>query len=119
MSILQKMHQLQLFRRMGHGQETGCRRILGTGKASYSAEKTSTERWQAKGRAMAGGPETGPNLTDRGKPGSKHHVMADAKGTPLAMRLTGAKAHGVAELIPLVDDGPIFPRVGWSSPEKA
>ena len=108
------MHQLQLFRRMGHGQGTGCRRILGTGKASYSAEK-----WQAKARAMAGGPETGPNPTDRGKPGSKHHVMADAKGTPLAMRLTGANVHGVAELIPLVDDGPVCPRVGWSSPEKA
>ena len=33
-----------------------------------------------------GGEGTGPNPTDRGKPGPKHHVIADASGIPLAVR---------------------------------
>src|SRR6476646_8833429 len=34
-------------------------------------------------RALGGGEETGPNPTDRGKPGSKHHVLTEAQGVPL------------------------------------
>jgi hypothetical protein len=45
-------------------------------------------------RAVGGGGETGPNPTDRGKPGSKHHPITDARGLPLAAILTGANAHG-------------------------
>lgn len=49
------------------------------------------------------GAQTGPNPTDRRKPGSKHHVLSDANGVPLATTLTGANAHDVTQLIPLVD----------------
>lgn len=49
------------------------------------------------------GAKTGPNPTDRRKLGSKHHVITDAQGVPLATRLTGAQAHDVTQLIPLVD----------------
>src|SRR5215218_6074676 len=35
-----------------------------------------------------GGQETGPNPTDRGRAGSKRHLITDAKGVPLALRLT-------------------------------
>jgi len=49
------------------------------------------------------GAQTVPNPTDRRKPGSKHHVLTDAKGIPLATTLTGANAHDVTQLIPLVD----------------
>lgn len=52
------------------------------------------------------GAKTGPNPTDRRKLGSKHHVITDAQGVPLAPRLTGAQAHDVTELIPLVDSIP-------------
>ena len=31
----------------------------------------------------AAGKKTGPNPTDRGKPGSKHHLLTEANGTPL------------------------------------
>jgi len=55
---------------------------------------------------MAGGLETGPNPTDRGKLGSNHNVLADANGVPLAMLMTGANVHDVSELIPLVDKVP-------------
>ena len=34
-------------------------------------------------KAPEGGEDTGPNPTDRGKSGSKHHVMTDAQGIPL------------------------------------
>ena len=35
-------------------------------------------------RAMKGGPATGPPPVDRGKTGSKHHLMVEAYGLPLA-----------------------------------
>ena len=40
-----------------------------------------------------GGDATGPNPTDRGKPGTKRHIMVDRAGTPLAVVLTGANRH--------------------------
>jgi transposase len=48
------------------------------------------------------GAQTGPNPTDRRKKGSKHHVITDAHGTPLACKLTGANRHDVTQLIGLV-----------------
>jgi transposase len=53
--------------------------------------------------SRAGGTKTGPNPTDRGKAGSKHHVITDAAGIPLATTLTGANAHDVTQLLPLVE----------------
>ena len=50
-----------------------------------------------------GGGLTGPNPTDRGKAGSKHHVITDAQGIPLAVVLTGANVHDVTQALPLVD----------------
>jgi transposase len=54
-------------------------------------------------RALGGGEETGPNPTDRAKPGSKHHLITDGGGIPLAAILTGANTPDVNELEPLVD----------------
>ncbi len=50
-----------------------------------------------------GGAKTGPNPTDRRKTGSKHHVITDATGIPLAVTLTGANCHDVTQLLPLVN----------------
>jgi IS5 family transposase len=36
------------------------------------------------------GPKTGPNPTDRGKPGSKRHLVVDRHGIPRAFLLTAA-----------------------------
>lgn len=52
------------------------------------------------------GKKTGPNPTDRRKAGSKHHVISDAHGIPLHATLTGANAHDVTQLLPLVDGIP-------------
>ena len=38
-------------------------------------------------RAVYGGDQTGPNPTDRAKRGSKRHLICDAQGVPLAIRL--------------------------------
>jgi transposase len=54
-------------------------------------------------RAPHGGAETGPNPTDRRKSGSKHHILTDAQGIPLATALSGAHRHDVTQLLPLVN----------------
>ena len=57
----------------------------------------------ASSKAPKGGELTGPNPTDRRKKGSKHHVITDARGVPLATELTGANRHDTTQLLPLVD----------------
>jgi transposase len=57
-------------------------------------------------RAPCGGEKTGPNPTDRRKSGSKHHLLTDAHGIPLATVLTGANRHDVTQLLPLIDKIP-------------
>jgi transposase len=57
-----------------------------------------------------GGAQTGPNPTDRGKSGSKRHLVTDAKGTPLAIVHTGANCHDSNMAIPLIDAIPPIKR---------
>jgi hypothetical protein len=54
-------------------------------------------------RSLLGGEKTGPNPTDRGKNGSKRHVIVDGNGTPLAIEHTGANVHDSEMAITLVD----------------
>src|SRR5262245_1719691 len=49
---------------------------------------------------------TGPNPTDRAKKGTKRHLLVDGRGTPLAVRLTGANRNESLEALNLVDDVP-------------
>lgn len=49
-----------------------------------------------------GGDHTGPNPTDRGKLGCKHHVIVDQRGLPLASQLSAANVHDSRLLQPLV-----------------
>lgn len=57
-------------------------------------------------RAPGGGAKTGPNPTDRRKRGSKHHLLTDAHGIPLAAILTKANRHDVTQLLPLLKKVP-------------
>ena len=50
-----------------------------------------------------GGPETGPNPTDRGKAGTKRHLVVDGRGTPLGVTLTGANRHDSMALAATLD----------------
>jgi transposase len=54
-------------------------------------------------RALGAGEESGPNPTDRGRPGVKHHVLTDAHGIPLAADTTGANVPDINELLDLVE----------------
>src|ERR1700730_5843592 len=42
-------------------------------------------------------------FTGRLQKGSKHHVITDAQGVPLAIELTGAQRHDTTQMLPLVD----------------
>ena len=65
------------------------------------------------GASRFGGDQTGPNPTDRRKNGSKHHVITDANGLPLATVLTGAHRNDVTQLLVLVEAiPPVAGRVG-------
>jgi len=46
---------------------------------------------------------TGPSPVDRARTGSKHHLLVDATGIPLAVALTGGHRNDVTQLMPLLD----------------
>jgi transposase len=54
-------------------------------------------------RATQGGTGTGPNPTDRAKPGTKHHALTEGQGLPLAVKVTGANRNDITQLKPLVE----------------
>jgi transposase len=56
---------------------------------------------------------TGPSPVDRAKTGSKHHLIVDAHGIPLAITLTGGQRNDVTQLLPLIDGvGPVTGKNG-------
>jgi len=57
-------------------------------------------------RALGGGEKTGQNPTDRRKLGTKHHVLTDANGIPLATTITGSNVPDVKEVLQVVDAVP-------------
>ena len=58
-------------------------------------------------RALGGGTRTGPNPTDRGRPGSKHHAVVDRHGIPLGATTTAANVPDVIALPGVVDAIPV------------
>jgi putative transposase len=63
----------------------------------YAKKRTIKWKWQSIDSkscpAPLGGEQTGKNPTDRGKRGSKIHILVDQRGAPLAVVLTGANEH--------------------------
>lgn len=57
-------------------------------------------------KAPEGGEDTGPNPTDRGKSGSKHHVMTDAQGIPLSATVTAANVNEVTQVFDVLTKMP-------------
>jgi transposase len=60
-------------------------------------------------RAFGGGEATGLNPVDRSRKGTKHTLLVDRHGVPLAIRTAGANASDHRQIIPRILD---FPRVG-------
>jgi transposase len=69
-------------------------------------------------RAFGGGDDTGPNPTDRRKPGTKHTLMVDRHGVPLAIHTAPANASDQTQIIPLVVDFPAVPGQPGRPPTK-
>ena len=67
-------------------QEVLLAKLQGAGQIDWSRAVVDS----ASVRAVGTGGKTGPNPTDRAKPGSKHHLLTDAGGIPLGKTLTGA-----------------------------
>ncbi len=61
---------------------------------------------QREPACQKGGAEVGPNPTDRGRPGTKRHIVTDARGTPLGLTLSGANRHDSRMLVPTLDAVP-------------
>lgn len=56
--------------------------------------------------SCAGGatrPKSGPSPVDRARPGSKHHVITEGGGIPLAASLTADNSNDITQLLPLVE----------------
>jgi putative transposase len=72
----------------------------------YDKRRHVRWKWQAAdGKncpAPLGGDETGRNPTDRGKSGSKIHLLVDRRGAPLAVCISGANRHDKCALEDLV-----------------
>lgn len=71
---------------------------------------------QRPGEGAKRGDLTGRNPTDRGKLGSKRHIMTDGRGVPISLVLSAANTHDkwlvghVLDAVPLkLDDLPIRP----------
>jgi transposase len=88
--VWQKLHALLLAERNGADQIDRQRALI---DASFA-------------KAPEGGEDTGPNPTDRGKSGSKHHVLTDAHGIPLNARVTAATVNEVTQVLDLLVNKP-------------
>jgi hypothetical protein len=47
---------------------------------------------------------TGPNPTDRGKLGTKHHVLTDGQDIPLSVVITAANTHDMKAAVNTLDN---------------
>lgn len=72
----------------------------------YARECRIGWKWQSIDSMMSaaplGGSKTGKNPTDRGKSGSKIHLLVDQRGAPLAIWVTGANEHDKGSVDDLV-----------------
>jgi Putative transposase of IS4/5 family (DUF4096)/Transposase DDE domain len=85
-AVWQRLHELVLAELRGAGLPDFSRAAVGSSHL----------------RAMKGGPATGPSPADRDKTGSKHHLIIEAHGIPLAAITTGGNRGDVTQLLPLI-----------------
>jgi transposase len=84
-------------------------RLRSAGEIEWSRAVVDSSQIQAK----KGAPKRVPSPVDRGRPGSKQHLLVDASGIPLAWGLTGSNRNDIEQLLPLVEAVPaVAGRVG-------
>jgi transposase len=89
-NVWERLHQLLLAR------------LRAAGEIEWSRAVVDASHVQAKRR----GSETGPSPVDRARNGSKHHLLVEGGGIPLAWALTGGNRHDSTQLIALIDRVP-------------
>ena len=97
-------------RRVAAAARVAARRVAAAGEIDWSRAVVDASYIQAKR-----GSATGPSPVDRGRSGSKYHLLTDGSGLPLAWTLTGANrttapAVAAAEAIPPVRGKPGPPK---------
>lgn len=65
-----------------------------------------------------GGELVGPNPTDRGKNGTKYHLLTTADGLPLAIAVSGANRHDSMLVEPILDTLPAVKGRGPGRPRR-
>src|SRR5947209_10147016 len=87
----------------GWGVAAATPSAAGSPRPSGAARLVPGEPGQPQCPGQKGGAATGPNPTDRGKAGSKHHVLVERQGIPLAEELTAANVPDGCRCTALVD----------------
>ncbi len=59
-------------------------------------------------KAPLGGGATGPNPTDRGKEGTKRHLLTEGGGLPFGLTVTGANVHDMRQVEAVLDSIPFL-----------
>ena len=85
---------------------TGCTASCSTSCPPLGCRLVAGQHRRGVGARQKGGELTGPNPTDRGKPGSKYHLLCDANGPPLHVLPSAANTHDSLLFEPLLDTNP-------------
>jgi putative transposase len=87
--------------------------LWATGLLQYNTESGLGFEWQSIDgcitKAPLGGRQTGPNPTDRGKKGTKRHLLTEAAGLPISVVVTGANRHDKTQVKHVFEIMPIRP----------
>ncbi|WP_330294150.1 IS5 family transposase [Streptomyces griseorubiginosus] len=99
------------WRRLGRWREAGVfealhQRLLAELNAAGQIDWSLRLRGRLPREGEKGGDATGPSPVDRGRTGSKHHVICDGKGTPFTVITTAANVNDVTQALALVDGIP-------------
>ncbi|MEL7306232.1 MAG: IS5 family transposase [Myxococcota bacterium] len=86
-------------------------RLWASGLVEFDASVGLNWTWQAIDGAMTkaplGGEATGPNPTDRGKLGTKRHLLTEGHGLPVGLVVTGANRNDMTQVEAVLDSMPV------------
>lgn len=87
--------------------------LWATGLLEYNTDVGLNFEWQALDgcitKAPLGGEATGANPTDRGKKGTKRHLLTEAAGLPIGLVVTGANRHDKTQVAAVFESMPLVP----------
>lgn len=87
-------------------------RLWATGLIEFDASVGLDWQWQAIDGAMTkaplGGEATGANPTDRGKLGTKRHLLTEGHGLPVGLTVSGAKRHDKTQVEAVLEARPVI-----------